>query len=321
VRHLPPPVDAMEFHPDSESILDAILDEAERNNIHTYQKRPSNRLQISSLMNLVCGLVKEIETALTKRPDTDVTVPVVLDIGAGKALFTRGVFEALNGQVAAVALDSRKPCKTDQVYDPPPGSAYTRLVADVRSMTESTLAALKGNEEGESEGGVVAMTKHLCGGATDACLTALCVPPLASYIGACCFAPCCHQKTKRTQYCNLPFLEAQGFCNTHVGVRGQVQDVDWKNFRMLVSMSKGGLNAGITEGGEYKNSQMLQVLGRDRACKMGRQARRLLEEGRMQYLQDHGFDTVLVKYCDETVTGDNWAIIARKRSVLNSVHR
>jgi tRNA:m4X modification enzyme len=197
-------------------------------------------------------------------------------------------------------------------------------------MAGSTLAALTiskshcsgggGESEGEDEnkgvGGVVAITKHLCGGATDASLVALCAPPLDVFIAACCFAPCCHQKTKRTQYCNLSFLEARGFCHTHVGVRGQVQDVDWKNFRMLISMSKGGLNAGVTEGGEYKNSQLLQVLGRDRACALGRKARRLLEEGRMQYLQQHGFSTTLVRYCDESVTGDNWAIIARKEAVL-----
>lgn len=291
-------------------------------------------------MHLVCCLVHEVECALnvesaetsclnaTKAKccdDGGRSSAVVLDIGAGKALLTRGVYEALGGRVATVALDSRKPNKTDQMYDPPSGAAFTRVVADVRSMTASTLAVLRANGEcrdndASGTGGVVAITKHLCGGATDASLLALCAPPLDSFIGACCFAPCCHQMTKREQYCNMTYLESLGFCQTHVGVRGQIQDVEWKHFRMLISMSKGGLAPGVTEGGEYKSSRLLRMLGKERACELGRHARRLLEEGRMQYLQRHGFETALVRYCEESVTGDNWAIVARKRFVLGDTH-
>jgi hypothetical protein len=67
---------------------------------------------------------------------------------------------------------------------------------------------------------------------------------------------------------------------------------------------------------EYKKSTLLKVLGIKRARQLGRKARRLLEEGRMMYLRDHGFDAHLVRYCDASITNDNLAIIATKRDQL-----
>jgi hypothetical protein len=64
---------------------------------------------------------------------------------------------------------------------------------------------------------------------------------------------------------------------------------------------------------EYHKSKLLQLLGFRRAVALGRKARRLLEEGRIRYLQDHGFeDAHLVRYCHESITGDNFAIIGTK---------
>jgi hypothetical protein len=65
---------------------------------------------------------------------------------------------------------------------------------------------------------------------------------------------------------------------------------------------------------EYSKSTLLKLLGFKRARDLGRKARRLFEEGRMRYLRDHGFDAHLVRYCDESITGDNLAIIARRRA-------
>ena len=45
---------------------------------------------------------------------------------------------------------------------------------------------------------------------------------------------------------------------------------------------------------------------------LGRKARRLLEEGRMRYLRERGFDARLVRYCTADVTSDNLAIIAQR---------
>lgn len=247
---------------------------------------------------------------------------MVLDIGAGKALLTRAVNEVLDRQVAVVALDSRNEHCKGMFYDPPPtdevsnGStnrsvgideaAYTRVVADVCHLAARTLVPM----DEFKGGGAVAITKHLCGGATDGSLMALCSPPLKDFVGACCLAPCCHQKMRRDQYCNMAFLQSFGFCQTHIGKRA-VQDIDFKTFGMLITMSK---HPG-TEllGFEYKKSTLLKLLGFEWASELGRQSRLLFEEGRAQYLRAHGFDAHLVRYCSREVTGDNLAIIARRR--------
>ncbi|CAE8589756.1 unnamed protein product [Polarella glacialis] len=321
-RKLQLPIEAVGLYDGGAAILDEIL----ATGPDTFQKKPTNRAQIESLMECVHGLVQGVKQ--------NGRTPLVLDIGAGKALFTRAVYEALGREVAVVALDERHQHDKDQFYDPPPPPAstielesgsgpvrptnrsvicgeapYTRIVADVRHLAARTLVPLR-----EAKGGgVVAITKHLCGGATDGSLMALCTPPLNDFVGACCLAPCCHQKMLRNQYCNMPFLESLGFCQTHLGKRGGPQDVDFKNFGMLISMSR---HPG-TEllGFEYKKSNLLKLLGFTWASELGRKARHLLEEGRAQYLRDHGFEAHLVTYCAREIAGDNIAIIARRREV------
>jgi hypothetical protein len=301
---LPPPVDATDAFPGGSAVIAEILGSGP----DTFQSKPSNVAQIESLLNCVCNLISGIrKTGAT---------PLVLDIGAGKALFTRAVYEALERQVAVVALDNRRASDKDQFYDPPQSTLsntlnekpYSRIVADVRHLAARTMASMKE----ANNGGVIAITKHLCGGATDGSLMALCQPPLDAHVGACCLAPCCHQKAKKGQYCNIPFLESMGFCQTHVGLRGGVQDNDFKNFGMLISMSR----ASDLRDWEYKKSTLLELLGVVRAQDLGHKARRLLEEGRIRYLRDHGFDAHLVRYCDASITGDNLAIIATKRAAV-----
>ena len=302
-RQLPPPKDSLQLYPGAVEILDEIL----ASGPDTFQKKPTNRAQIESLMECVCGLVEEVQ-------QTEAT-PLVLDIGAGKALLTRAIYEAFQRSVAVVALDSRRP-KTeshktgDLFYDPiddsmnPDDEPYTRVVADVRYLAARTVVPLAKSKHG----GVIAITKHLCGGATDSSLMALCDAPLDEFVGACCLAPCCHQKTKKDQYCNIEFLESMGFCRTYIGLRGSVQDNDFRIFGQLISLSK----STELKGFEFKKSLLLTLVGFQRAKQLGRQCRRLIEEGRMRYLRAHGFDVHLVRYCDESITNDNLAIIARR---------
>jgi hypothetical protein len=318
-KTLPVPKDALKLHPSSSHILNEILQTGPQ----TFQSKPTNRVQIESLMECVCSLVPGIVH------QSGGATPLVLDVGAGKALFTRAIYEALDRKVAAVALDSRRQHDEDQFYDPPLTSKrtrrmdetddsndtfddapYTRIVADVRSLSShknNLLPVLLRDSKG---GGVISVTKHLCGGATDESLMAMCAPPLDEFVGACCLAPCCHQKIRRRdQYCNMPYLESVGFCKTHIGIRGGVQSPDLKTLGRLICMSR----VEELKSFEYRKSKLLQLLGFRRASALGRKARRLLEEGRIRYLQDHGFeDAHLVRYCDESITGDNFAIIGTK---------
>ena len=79
---------------------------------------------------------------------------------------------------------------------------------------------------------------------------------------------------------------------------------------MLVQISRAADARGFAG---YKRSNFLRVLGFRRCRELGRLARRLLEEGRLRYLREHGWDAKLVRYVDASVTPDNLAIIATKR--------
>ena len=225
----------------------------------------------------------------------------MLDLGAGKALLTRAVYEANARRVAVIALDVRREKNRDRFYDPPTAGSlptdagFTRTVGDTRDLSRLKLP------EATRGGGVVALAKHLCGGATDGSLEALCRPPLTEFVGACCVAPCCHQKTRLEDYCNRPFLEAVGF-----GSRD-----DWRTLMMLLQISR----ATELREFEYRKSYLLALVGFRRAKRLGVIARRLLEEGRLRYLRERGgFTASLVRYVDAEVTPDNLAIVAMREN-------
>ena len=295
-----------------------ILDDILSKGPSTFQAKPTNVVQIQSLVHYIAtNLIPRIQHATGAIPST------ILDIGAGKALLTRVLFEVLNRTVAVVALDSRPGSEVDQFYDPPhidsendnlssDQKTYRRVVADVRHLTSPKTTQQFFLEDAPLQS-VLAITKHLCGGATDASLISLCdsSKPLAKFIGACCLSPCCHQKTKRHQYCNIEYLQSLGFCQTHKGkASGRTEDGDFRTFGMLINMSK----APDLREWEYKKSRLLQLLGPKRTRALGIKVRRILEEGRMRYLREQGgFDNVcLIQYCEESVTSDNLAIIAIK---------
>lgn len=296
VAGLEPVGEATACYPGGEALVDRIL----REGPDTFQKKQTNRRQIHSLLECVVTLLPAGATEL------------VLDLGAGKALLTRAVYEALGRRVPVAALDCRKVSQYDRLYDPTAPAAtgeapYTRIVTDVRKMTERELPI-----QGVTSGSAVCISKHLCGGATCESLKAVCSPPLAGAVGACCIAPCCHQKTKKRDYCNAAFLAKHGFGKEHVGLRGGTQDNDYRTLLWLIQISK----APNPASWEHRKRVMVEILGVKRCQNLGVKARRLFEEGRLEYLRTRGFDAKLVRYCDAATTPDNLAIVARRSAPL-----
>ena len=254
---LPSPTEQGASLPGSTAILENVL----AGGPNTYQKKPTNRVQIESLLECIHRLVQELETRGAR--------PLVLDLGAGKALLTRVVYEALGRRVATVALDCRDGgAGRDQFYDPPPpiedrraasqnpaAAPYLRVVADVGNDRQFN-ARMKAPLALTSPHGLVAVSKHLCGGATDCIIRQLCCDPLADFVGACCIAPCCHQKIRRKQYCNLAYLRGKGFCTEHVGLRGGTHDVDFRTLCMQVTRTG---PASFTAGGTWRLTSCVRV--------------------------------------------------------------
>ena len=275
VAGLPPPADA------SRDVWPAaVVDAVVAGGPDTYQRRQSHRLQARALLARVAAF----------DPRT------VVDLGAGKALLSRCCYEAFARKVRVVALDRRTVDARDALYDPPDvgagDAAYARVVGDVADFGARL----------EETSGVVCVSKHLCGSATDAALAGVAA---AAAVDACVLAPCCHQKAKKRDYANVAFLEEAGFCREHVGLRGGAQDNDFRTLLWLVQFSK----SDNPQAWEHRRRVMTTILGFDRCRDLGLKARRLLEEGRLRYLRDRGFEATLVRYVDAATTPDNLAIV------------
>lgn len=245
----------------------------------TFQSKLTNVAQVKSLVNCIEELVKD-------RPSS-----IVVDLGAGKALLTRTVYEMLERKVAVVALDNREVRSGDPFYDPldvKDGEApYTRVVAEVQDAQWS--------QREELQGEVVAVTKHLCGGFTDASLVRVCE---GLQLQSVCMAPCCHQKLNYSEYCNHPYLKEIGF----------ETERDFKDLLFLIQLSK---QSELKEH-EYRNRIICDVLPFAEIKALGCLARRIIEEGRACYLRDRGFDVEVRSYISNDVTPDNLVIMARK---------
>lgn len=63
---------------------------------------------------------------------------------------------------------------------------------------------------------------------------------------------------------------------------------------------------------EYANKPLVGLVGFSAAREWGIIARRVFEEGRMAYLRGLGWECELRRYCDESVTCDNYVIVGRR---------
>jgi len=145
------------------------------------------------------------------------------------------------------------------------------------------------------------IAKHLCGGATDFALERI-VKHTQSHekglapIKLLCIAPCCHQKTKFLNYCNRNYLDKIGLGGVHI-------------FKSLVNLIQLSRHKKL-KSFEYKRWKGLQNFEFDEVKTLGRNCRRILEEGRMMKLRENGFQVELVKYTDELTTPDNLIMYA-----------
>lgn len=265
--------DAQSIAPKSAALLGRVLAAQPL----TFQSKATNTVQIQSLLARVAELVGD-------------TTPLILELGAGKALLARALYESFGRQLPVVALDSRRGGSKDLFYDPVDcgtgDAVYRRIVADVRDASWSS--GVLGKRP------VVAVTKHLCGGATDAALVGAC----DLQVDGICMAPCCHQKISFKEYCNLPYFEA-------IGINSDRQ------FRFLTTLIQMSRHRSIKDT-EYKHHAIIRLLGSSEIRELGMQARRIVEEGRVRYLCERGFRTEVFRYVSEDVTPDNLVIIARK---------
>jgi tRNA:m4X modification enzyme len=146
----------------------------------------------------------------------------------------------------------------------------------------------------------VAIAKHLCGGATDICLSSLTredllnVQPTGLLI-----APCCHHSCDLRTYVNVKYLEELGL----------KQEEMKKLFAATMWANSGAINKKKLE--EMKE---LGIASKERTC-MGFVAKRIINIGRLLYMQSKGYEVMLKKYCTLEYSPENLILICHKLSL------
>ncbi|KAF9915517.1 hypothetical protein BX616_005996 [Lobosporangium transversale] len=193
---------------------------------------------------------------------------------------------------------------------------------------------------------VVAISKHLCGGATD--LTLKCLTnfqatergrsSLPSPVKGILIALCCHQLCHHYMYPNQEFLEEI--------------DINPEEFVYLTRMSSWAVCVNQTKTEKTSNSKPdssdennanspnditgddddhrieadsaldklsthIPTMDFQARARLGQQCKRLLDIGRVRYLQQNGFDAKLVYYVDQETSLENLALMAVPSSSSN----
>ncbi|KAK9764933.1 tRNA:m4X modification enzyme [Basidiobolus ranarum] len=243
-----------------------------------------------------------------------------VEFGAGRGELSNYLHKATaNGSQGTYVLIDRKKCrgKFDSAIRGEGGieSTVERIWMDIKDLDLSCVDTVKGKP-------IVALSKHLCGAATDLtlkCLMNYYESQKNSGILGIVIALCCHQVCRYNMYPNQEYLLEIGL----------TQD----EFQLLTSMSSWAICGQMPKEGEEPDEHTLECveaediqqgqthysgLSHEEREKIGRQCKRIFDMGRVTYLQKHGFDARLVYYVDKDISLENLALVAvPKKSPLD----
>ncbi|KAL0482305.1 tRNA:m(4)X modification enzyme TRM13 [Acrasis kona] len=143
------------------------------------------------------------------------------------------------------------------------------------------------------------ISKHLCGVATD--LTLRCItesrqenkPLKAIFIALCCHQ-CCSYKSYIKRY--------------------NISEQDFEYIKLLTSWG-----IGFRDGIDNKKHDQLPSkidLTADERCKVGEQCKRIIDMGRIEYLNHNGYNSNLIYYCDKNVSPENVLLMATPMALV-----
>ena len=170
----------------------------------------------------------------------------------------------------------------------------------------------------------VVIAKHLCGSAMDLAIRAVVQSGAAAVSGAC-LATCCHHRCSAESYCNPAFLSQHGIREAEFALLCRMSSWACNDEHVEHSERRGGDEAAAAAA-EHETQR---TLGKDGAavdwtgllplswearCRIGREAKWLLDQGRVQALQRSGYDAELRVFVSELVTRENVALMASRRS-------
>lgn len=153
----------------------------------------------------------------------------------------------------------------------------------------------------------VAISKHLCGVATD--LTLRCLERSSldhETLKGVCIAMCCRHCCDAQEYINPEFLKLQLSQNDS----GMDYLRFFKSLMKMCSWATCGRRPGMQDddiGGHFTG---LSVIKRE---ELGFMARRIIDEGRAQWIRKKGFNVSLVKYVEQGISLENVALVVKPK--------
>ncbi|KAL0082896.1 methyltransferase TRM13-domain-containing protein [Phycomyces blakesleeanus] len=261
-----------------------------------------------------------------------------VEFGAGRGElsgFLKKALDEKNGEATYVLVD-RKNVKskldpflkgTDATH-----SVVQRVLIDIKDLDLSKVQALM-NENQEMKK-VVVLSKHLCGSATDITLKCLMnyvtnqreagnLKPISGII----IALCCHQLCRYEMYPNHEYLKQTNISRVEFdrlskmsswATSGPTYDpkksiTETENVPLTEEEEEelaDHADAGQEEGDADQTSNHYSGWDSSEREKIGYECKRVLDAGRMRYLQEHGFKVELVYYVDPKTSLENCALIA-----------
>ncbi|KAG0002803.1 tRNA:m(4)X modification enzyme TRM13 [Entomortierella chlamydospora] len=220
------------------------------------------------------------------------------------------------------------------------------VTATQRTLPVKDAGSADKTENGDSQDGseyvekkpVVAISKHLCGGATD--LTLKCLTSyqqserkhssLPSPVKGILIALCCHQLCHHYMYPNQQFLK-----EIDISAEEFVYLTRMSSWAVCVNQTKTEKAGALSEASvdsetssnnspaacdddhrieadsELENlSNNIPAMDSQARERLGQQCKRLLDIGRVRYLKENGFDAELVYYVDPETSLENLALMA-----------
>ena len=234
-----------------------------------HQKK-SNLKHCQQIESLILNLLQFVKFEVSK--------PTILELGAGKATFGSMLHSFFNEESKLFLIDilsnfrHKEDCALKKVEN------VRRIQCALQHCDLTKISGIDGDSQ------IFAISKHLCGAATDFGLR--CVLNSKMNVRTICIALCCRGKCGFDSFCNLKYLQsAIGICSK-------------REFEAFRAMSSWAIDGRVDD---------------EEHTKIGKMCQSLIDEARVQFLKQNGFKRVkLVKYIDESVTKENILLLASR---------
>lgn len=227
---------------------------------------------------------------------------LLIDRAGPRMKFDTKILKDYEENAKALEVLSSPESSEYQKHNPPP--FVKRAMIDIKDLNLNV--ALNSLFPDDSKSEIVAISKHLCGCATD--LTLQCLANALNdsesshrlkglVIALCCRQICTYETYPAT---GRKFLIENGLISTP------------RSFRLLIKMTSWAINGrrdNMSTGTEsaVNHPSGLTVEQRE---KIGYLARRAIDHGRMLSLRKQGFEVKLIRYVDSQISLENVALIA-----------